>query len=55
MPQPNLFNFFDFANVPWAPPPRNEIPLPPTVGGTYHPASSNELNFAAPVWQASIL
>jgi len=38
--QPNLFDFFDFASVPWAsPPPQNEIPVPPAVGGTCHPAS----------------
>jgi phospholipase C len=38
--QPNLFDFFDFTNSPWATPPaQNAIPIPPGVGGTCHPAS----------------
>lgn len=38
--QPNLLDFFDFVNVPWAtPPPRTEVPVPPSVGGTCHASS----------------
>jgi phospholipase C len=38
--QPNLLDFFDFNNIPWAtPPPVNSIPVPPAVGGTCTPAS----------------
>ena len=38
--QPNLLDFFDFTNKPWAtPPPQAEVPVPPAVGGTCHPAS----------------
>ncbi|MEO8725163.1 MAG: alkaline phosphatase family protein [Acidobacteriaceae bacterium] len=35
--QPNLLDFFDFANKPWAtPPPQDQIPTAPGVGGTCH-------------------
>ena len=35
--QPNLLDFFDFTNKPWAtPPPQAEVPTPPAVGGTCH-------------------
>jgi len=38
--QPNLFDFFDFTNKPWATPPAQAtVPAPPAVGGTCHPAS----------------
>jgi len=38
--QPNLLDFFDFNNIPWAtPPPVNSIPVPPAVGGTCTPAA----------------
>ena len=38
--QPNLLDFFDFTNKPWAtPPPQAEVPVPPAVGGTCHPTS----------------
>jgi phospholipase C len=35
--QPNLLDFFDFTNKPWAtPPPQAEVPAPPAVGATCH-------------------
>jgi phospholipase C len=35
--QPDLFDFFDFANPPWlTPPPQNTLPVPPSVGTTCH-------------------
>jgi phospholipase C len=38
--QPDLFDFFDFANPPWlTPPPQNTLPVPPSVGSTCHPDS----------------
>jgi phospholipase C len=36
--QPNLLDFFDFTNVPWATPPTN-IPAPPAVGATCTPTT----------------
>ncbi len=33
--QPDLLDFFDFTNVPWATPPT--LPVPPPVGSTCHP------------------
>jgi len=40
--QPNLLDFFDFTNKPWAtPPPQSQVPTPPPVGSTCHPASFN--------------
>ncbi len=36
--QPNLLDFFDFTNVPWATPPSN-IPTPPTAGSTCTPTA----------------
>ena len=38
--QPNLLDFFDFANPPWATPPaQSAVPVPPAVGSTCHPAT----------------
>ncbi len=38
--QPDLLDFFDFANPPWATPPsQSEVPVPPTVGPTCHPTT----------------
>ncbi len=38
--QPNLLDFFDFTNVPWAtPPPASSIPVPPAVGSTCTPTT----------------
>ena len=38
--QPNLLDFFDFTNKPWATPPAQaQVPVPPAVGTTCHPAS----------------
>ncbi len=38
--QPDLLDFFDFTGKPWAtPPPMNELPVPPPVGGTCHAAN----------------
>jgi phospholipase C len=38
--QPDLLDFFDFTNVPWAtPPPGSSIPVPPGVGSTCTPTS----------------
>jgi phospholipase C len=38
--QPDLFDFFDFANPPWlTPPPQSTLPVPPAVGTTCHPDS----------------
>ncbi len=38
--QPSLLDFFDFTNKPWATPPaQNQIPVPPAVGTTCHPAT----------------
>ena len=35
--QPNLLDFFDFTNKPWATPPASgQIPTPPPVGSTCH-------------------
>jgi phospholipase C len=35
--QPDLLDFFDFANPPWATPPSSaEVPVPPAVGSTCH-------------------
>ena len=40
--QPNLLDFFDFTNVPWATPPaQTAVPTPPAVGSTCHPATFN--------------
>jgi phospholipase C len=40
--QPNLLDFFDFTNKPWATPPApGQIPTPPPVGNTCHAASFN--------------
>lgn len=40
--QPNLLDFFDFTNKPWASPPaQSSVPTPPAVGSTCHPASFN--------------
>lgn len=40
--QPNLLDFFDFANKPWATPPaQSQVPVPAPVGSTCHPASFN--------------
>ena len=40
--QPNLLDFFDFTNKPWATPPaQSQLPVPPPVGTTCHPASFN--------------
>lgn len=40
--QPNLLDFFDFTNKPWATPPaQSTVPTPPAVGSTCHPASFN--------------
>ncbi|HEY6250825.1 MAG TPA: alkaline phosphatase family protein, partial [Candidatus Angelobacter sp.] len=40
--QPSLLDFFDFTNKPWAtPPPQAQVPVPPSVGSTCHPASFN--------------
>jgi len=36
--QPDLLDFFDFTNIPWATPPTN-IPAPPAVGSTCTPAT----------------
>jgi phospholipase C len=36
--QPNLLDFFDFTNVPWATPP-SSIPAPPAVGSTCTPTT----------------
>ncbi len=36
--QPDLLDFFDFANAPWATPPvQSALPTPPSVGSTCHP------------------
>ena len=36
--QPDLLDFFDFTNVPWAtPPPSSSLPVPPAVGSTCTP------------------
>ncbi|PYX46168.1 MAG: hypothetical protein DMG79_17315 [Acidobacteria bacterium] len=33
--QPDLMDFFDFTNIPWATPPAAEnVPVPPAVGST---------------------
>ena len=38
--QPDLLDFFDFTNVPWATPPAaSSIPVPPAVGSTCTPAT----------------
>jgi phospholipase C len=38
--QPDLLDFFDFANPPWATPPNSaEVPVPPSVGSTCHPTT----------------
>jgi phospholipase C len=38
--QPNLLDFFDFTNKPWATPPAQaQVPTPPPVGSTCHAAS----------------
>ena len=38
--QPNLLDFFDFTNKPWATPPAQaQVPVPPAVGSSCHPAS----------------
>ncbi|MBV8208223.1 MAG: hypothetical protein JO041_15665 [Acidobacteria bacterium] len=38
--QPSLLDFFDFTNKPWAtPPPQSSVPVPPSPGGTCHPAT----------------
>jgi len=38
--QPDLFDFFNFANPPWlTPPPQNTLPVPAAVGSTCHPDS----------------
>ena len=38
--QPNLLDFFDFANKPWATPPAQaDVPVPPGVGSTCHASS----------------
>jgi phospholipase C len=38
--QPDLLDFFDFVNVPWAvPPPAASIPVPPAVGSTCTPTT----------------
>jgi len=38
--QPNLLDFFDFENKPWATPPSQAtVPVPPDVGGTCHAGS----------------
>ncbi len=38
--QPNLLDFFDFANVPWATPPAaSSLPVPPAVGSTCTPTT----------------
>ncbi len=35
--QPNLYDYFDFSNPPWATaPPQSEVPVPPQVGSTCH-------------------
>lgn len=35
--QPDLLDFFDFNNAPWAtPPPQAQLPTPPSVGSTCH-------------------
>jgi phospholipase C len=40
--QPNLLDFFDFTNKPWATPPaQGQIPTPPPVGSTCHAGSFN--------------
>ena len=40
--QPNLLDFFDFTNKPWATPPASgQIPVPPPVGNTCHAGSFN--------------
>lgn len=40
--QPSLLDFFDFTNKPWATPPaQSQVPVPPPVGTTCHPASFN--------------
>ena len=40
--QPNLLDFFDFINKPWATPPASgQIPVPPAVGNTCHAGSFN--------------
>lgn len=40
--QPNLLDFFDFTNKPWATPPsQSSIPVPPAVGTTCHASSFN--------------
>lgn len=40
--QPNLLDFFDFTNKPWATPPaQSQVPVPPAVGSTCHPATFN--------------
>lgn len=37
--QPNLLDFFDFTNAPWATPPAQaSVPSPPGAGSTCHPA-----------------
>jgi phospholipase C len=36
--QPDLMDFFDFTNIPWATPPPN-IPTPPAVGATCTPTT----------------
>lgn len=38
--QPNLLDFFDFSGKPWAtPPPKANVPVPPSVGTTCHASS----------------
>jgi phospholipase C len=38
--QPDLLDFFDFTNVPWATPPAaSSIPIPPAVGSTCTPTT----------------
>jgi phospholipase C len=38
--QPNLLDFFDFTNIPWATPPvPSSVPVPPVVGSTCTPGS----------------
>ncbi len=40
--QPNLLDFFDFTNKPWATPPASgQIPTPPPVGSTCHANAFN--------------
>lgn len=38
--QPDLLDFFDFQNPPWAtPPPQAQLPVPPSQGTSCHPAT----------------